>query len=149
MSTVDNCGIWIHQILNTYSLFFICKKSFGTANSLFSCMRFHDWILRMYVFVLYIMCLIIFEEKAEVQDQYILSLNLVQKANDPILDRYRSIWPLITAFRVTILTTLAHSWWHDTMANNIVSYTYHKSVRSSKGQIHLSSTLIDYFVQLF
>ena len=31
---------------------------------------------------MYIMCLIIFEEKAEVQDQYPLSLNPVQKAND-------------------------------------------------------------------
>ena len=45
----------------------------------------------MYVFIMYIMCLIIFEEKAEVQDQYCLSLNPVQKANDPIQDRNRSI----------------------------------------------------------
>ena len=42
---------------------------------------------------MYIMCLIIFEEKAEVQDQYPLSLNLVQKADDPIQDRNRSIGP--------------------------------------------------------
>ena len=39
---------------------------------------------------MYIVCLIIFEEKAEVQDQY-LSLNQVQKAKDPIQDRNRSI----------------------------------------------------------
>ena len=32
---------------------------------------------------MYIMCLIIFEEKTEIQDQYLLSLNPVQKANDP------------------------------------------------------------------
>ena len=37
------------------------------------------------------MCLIIFEEKAEVQDQYPLSLNPVQKANDPIHYRNRII----------------------------------------------------------
>ena len=37
-------------------------------------------ILIMYVFVMYNMCLFIFEEKAEVQDQYPLSLNPVQKA---------------------------------------------------------------------
>ena len=37
------------------------------------------------------MCLIIFEEKAEVQDQYALILKPVQKANDPIQDRNRSI----------------------------------------------------------
>ena len=41
----------------------------------------------MYVFVMYIMCLIIYDEKAEVQDQYPLSLNPVQKADDPIQDR--------------------------------------------------------------
>ena len=29
------------------------------------------------------MCLIIFEEKSEIQDQYPLSLNPVQKADDP------------------------------------------------------------------
>ena len=40
------------------------------------------------------MCLIIFEEKAEVHDQYPLSLNPVQKANDPIQDRIRSIGPI-------------------------------------------------------
>ena len=37
------------------------------------------------------MCLVIFEEKAEVQDKYPLSLNPDQKANDPIQDHYRSI----------------------------------------------------------
>ena len=31
--------------------------------------------------------------KAEVQDQYSLSLNRVQKANNPIQDRNRSIGP--------------------------------------------------------
>ena len=36
-------------------------------------------------------CLVIFEEKAEAQNRYSLSLNLVQKANDPIQDRNRSI----------------------------------------------------------
>ena len=40
------------------------------------------------------MCLIIFEEKAEVQDQYHLSLNPIQKADDPIQDRNRSIGPI-------------------------------------------------------
>ena len=45
------------------------------ANSLVSCMRFRDWILIMYVFIMYIMCFIIFEEKPEIQDQYPLSLN--------------------------------------------------------------------------
>ena len=43
---------------------------------------------------MYIMCLIIFEEKVEVHDQYPLSLNPVQKVNDPILDRDISIVPL-------------------------------------------------------
>ena len=41
------------------------------------------------------MCLIIFEEKAEVQDQHLLSLNPVQKANDPIQGRNRSIGPML------------------------------------------------------
>ena len=39
------------------------------------------------------MCLIIFEEKAELQDQYPLSLNLVHKAENPIQDRNRNIGP--------------------------------------------------------
>ena len=43
---------------------------------------------------MYIMCLIIFEEKAEAQDQYPLSLNPVQKANDPIQDCNINIGPL-------------------------------------------------------
>ena len=37
------------------------------------------------------MCLIIFEEKAEIQDQNPLSLNPVQKADDPIQDRNRKM----------------------------------------------------------
>ena len=41
---------------------------------------------------MYIMCLVIFEEKAVVQDQYPLSLNPDQKADDPIQDRYRSTY---------------------------------------------------------
>ena len=41
------------------------KGHFWTANSLSSCMRFRDWILIMYLFI---MCLFIFEEKAEVQN---------------------------------------------------------------------------------
>ena len=45
----------------------------------------------MEVFIMYIMCLAIFEEKEEVQDQYPFSLNPDQKADDPIQDRYRSI----------------------------------------------------------
>ena len=49
----------------------------------------------MNVFIMYIMCLIVFEEKAEIQDQYHLSLNLVQKADDPIQDRNRNIGPLL------------------------------------------------------
>ena len=40
-----------------------------SANSLLSCMRFCDWILITYVFIMHIMCLIIFEEKSEIQDQ--------------------------------------------------------------------------------
>ena len=48
---------------------------------------------------MYIMCLIIFKEKAEVQDQYPLSLNPVQKANDPIQDRNRNIGPM-SKFRI-------------------------------------------------
>ena len=44
-------------------------------NSRLSCMRFRDWILIMYIFMMYIMCFIIFEEKAEIQDQHPLSLN--------------------------------------------------------------------------
>ena len=43
---------------------------------------------------MYIMCLIIFEEKAEAQDQYPLCLNPVKKADDPIQDRNRSIGPI-------------------------------------------------------
>ena len=39
------------------------------------------------------MGLIIVEEKAEVQDQYPLSMNPIQKADDPIQDRNRSIGP--------------------------------------------------------
>ena len=39
---------------------------------------------------MYIMCLIIFEEKAEVQDQYPLILNPVQRTDDPIQDRLLS-----------------------------------------------------------
>ena len=45
------------------------------------------------VFIMYIIHLIIFEEKVEVQDQYPLNLNPDQKAYDPIQDRYRSIGP--------------------------------------------------------
>ena len=48
----------------------------------------------MYVFIMYIMCLIIFEGKAEVHDQYPLRLNLVQKDDDPIQDYNRHIGPL-------------------------------------------------------
>ena len=43
---------------------------------------------------MYIMCLIIFEDKAEVQDQYPWSLNAVQKADDHIQDRNRNIGPI-------------------------------------------------------
>ena len=43
---------------------------------------------------MYIMYLIIFEKKAELQDQYPLILNPVQKADDPIQYRIRSIGPL-------------------------------------------------------
>ena len=50
----------------------------------------------MYVFLMYIMCLIIFEEKAEVQDQYPFGLNPVQKDNDPIQDRNRSIGSMLS-----------------------------------------------------
>ena len=63
-------------------------------NSLLTCMRFRDWILIMYVFIMNIMCHIIFEEKTELQDQYPLILNPVENADDPIQDHNRSIWPL-------------------------------------------------------
>ena len=36
------------------------------------------------------------EENVEVQDQYPLSLNPVQKADDPIQDRNRNIGPITT-----------------------------------------------------
>ena len=42
----------------------------------------------MIVFIMYIMCFIIFEEKAEIQDQYPSSLNPVQKADDPESGHY-------------------------------------------------------------
>ena len=48
----------------------------------------------MYVFIMNIMCHIIFEEKTELQDQYPLILNPVENADDPIQDHNRSIWPL-------------------------------------------------------
>ena len=41
------------------------------------------------------MCLIIFEENVEVQDQYPLNLNPDQKAFDPIQNRYKSIGPIL------------------------------------------------------
>ena len=50
-------------------------------------MNFYNVRLYMYI--------IIFEEKAEVLDQYPLSLNPVQKADDPVQDRNRSIGPMI------------------------------------------------------
>ena len=49
----------------------------------------------MYVFIMYIMCLVIFEGKTEVQDEYPMSLNPVQKANDPIQGRNRSIGQML------------------------------------------------------
>ena len=52
---------------------------------------------------MYIMCLIISEEKADVQDQYPLSLNPVQKADDPIQNRNRSIGPLLYNIQKVIL----------------------------------------------
>ena len=65
----------------------------------FGLIYFSDFL--EFVDTLYIMCLIIFEEKAEIQDQYPLSLNLVQKADDPIQDRNISSGPLcfILTFR--------------------------------------------------
>ena len=58
------------------TLFFriIGLETFWTANSLWSCVRFCDWILIMYVFIMYIICLIILL-KAEIQDQHPSSLN--------------------------------------------------------------------------
>ena len=47
---------------------------------------------------MYIMCLIIFEVKTEVQNQYPLSLNPVQKADAPIQDRNRSIGPILNLY---------------------------------------------------
>ena len=51
---------------------------------------------------MYIMCLIIFGEKAEVQDQYPLSLNSVQKVNDPLQDRNKSIGPFTLVSRISV-----------------------------------------------
>ena len=47
--------------------------------------------LEFIMYIMSFMCLIIFEERAKVQDQYLLSLNPVQKADDPIQDRNRSM----------------------------------------------------------
>ena len=66
-------------------------------------MRFRDLILITYVFIMYIVCLIIFEEKAEVQDHYPLSLNPVQKADDLIQDRNWSIGPIFWGYVAKIL----------------------------------------------
>ena len=41
----------------------------------------------MYVFIMYIMCLIVFEEKAEIQEQHPLSLNRDR-------DRLQKYWAL-------------------------------------------------------
>ena len=49
---------------------------------------------------MHIMCLIIFEEKAEAQDQYPLSLKPVQKADDPVQDRYRSIGSVLQTISI-------------------------------------------------
>ena len=72
-------------------------------------------ILIMIVFIMCIMCLIIFEEKVEVQDQYHLSLNLVQKANNPIQDRDRNIGPLIVNASIQYVKifarTVSHIYW--------------------------------------
>ena len=63
------------------------------------------------------LCLIIFEEKAEVQDQYHLSLNvnLVQKADNPIQDRDRNIGPLIVNASIQYVKifarTVSHIYW--------------------------------------
>ena len=54
---------------------------------------------------MYIMCLIL-EEKAEVKDQYPLSLNPVQKADDPIQDRNRSIGPIFVKILSNMTETL-------------------------------------------
>ena len=51
---------------------------------------------------MYIMCLIFFKEKAEVHDQYPLSRNPVQKADDPIQDHNRSIGLMITSAYLSI-----------------------------------------------
>ena len=53
---------------------------------------------------MYIMCLIIYEENAEVQDQCPLSLNPVQKGDDPIQDHNRNDGPkCCLGFKMTVL----------------------------------------------
>ena len=48
----------------------------------------------IYAFFMHIMCIITFIEKVKGRDHKPLSLNPVQKANDPIQDRCRRIGPL-------------------------------------------------------
>ena len=60
---------------------------------------------------MYIMSLIIFEEKAEVQDQYPFSLNPVQRADDPIQDYNRNIGSLtfLISMRNVVKITLENA----------------------------------------
>ena len=80
----------------------VWKEIFGTANSLWSCMRFRDWTLMIYVFIMYIMCLIIFGEKAEIQDQHPLSLNRDR-------DRFQKYWAILKLWNFFIELNLSKS----------------------------------------
>ena len=54
----------------------------------------HEWIIEMYVFIMYIMRPFIFDEKVEKQDQNTLSLNPGQKSTILFLYHGRYIGPL-------------------------------------------------------
>ena len=56
--SIDSRNCFWKLISNFENLSFsgiIWKEIFGTANSLLACMRFCDWLLIMYVFIMYIM----------------------------------------------------------------------------------------------
>ena len=57
--------------------------------------------VRLYHVQLYIMCLIIFEKNAEIQDQYSLSLNRDR-------DRFQKYWAIILISRFRLVFLLSH-----------------------------------------
>ena len=62
-------------------------------------MRFHERIIEMNVIVTYIMCLVIFEEKVEKQDQGTLILSPDQESTILILDQGRYIGSSLATFQ--------------------------------------------------